>query len=43
MSASHVEMKRAPFLGEHSDEVLCADLGLSDEELTSLRDVGVLG
>jgi formyl-CoA transferase len=43
MSASHVEMKRAPFLGEHSDEVLRADLGLSDEELTSLRDEGVIG
>ena len=43
MSDSDVEMKRAPYLGEHSDEVMRADLGLSDDELGALRREGVLG
>jgi formyl-CoA transferase len=43
MSASHVELTRAPYLGEHSDEVLRADLGLPEEELAALREDGVLG
>ncbi len=43
MSASHVELKRAPFLSEHGDEVLRADLGLSDEDLAALRGEGILG
>ena len=42
MSASRVEMQRAPYLGEHSDEVLRADLGIGDEELETLREDGVL-
>ncbi len=42
MSASHVEVKRAPYLGEHTDELLRADLGLGDEELDVLRGEGVL-
>jgi len=32
----------APLLGEHSDEVL-AEIGVSDDELASLRKAGVLG
>lgn len=32
----------APLLGEHTEEVL-RDLGLSDEELAELRDLGVIG
>ena len=42
MSASRVEIKRAPFLGEHSDEVLRADLELGDEALDELRREKVL-
>ncbi len=42
MSQSHVEIKRAPYLGEHSDEVLRTDLGVGDEELRALRADGVL-
>jgi formyl-CoA transferase len=43
MSESQVEIRRAPYLGEHGDEVLRADLGLSDEELRALRQKGALG
>jgi formyl-CoA transferase len=43
LSASHVEMKAPPRLGEHTDEVLSQDLGLSEEELTDLLDAGVIG
>ena len=43
LSASDVPMKIAPRLGEHTDEVLRADLELEDGELASLRDSGVLG
>ncbi|RMF23091.1 MAG: formyl-CoA transferase [Deltaproteobacteria bacterium] len=43
MSASEVELRRAPYLGEHSDEVLGADLGLDRDELAALRAEGVIG
>ena len=34
---------RVPWLGEHTDEVLAAELGLSAGRLTDLRDRGVIG
>jgi crotonobetainyl-CoA:carnitine CoA-transferase CaiB-like acyl-CoA transferase len=34
---------RVPWLGEHTDEVLSAELGLSDDELGRLRADGVIG
>jgi len=34
---------RVPWLGEHTDAVLAAELGLSATELAALRDAGVLG
>jgi len=43
MSASEVPLQRAPLLGEHTDEVLAADLALSGKALESLRSEGVLG
>jgi formyl-CoA transferase len=43
MSESQVDMTRAPYIGEHNDEVLRADLGLSDDELLALRESEVLG
>ena len=43
LSESQVEIQRAPYLGEHSDEVLRADLGLADDELLALREKGALG
>jgi formyl-CoA transferase len=43
LSASEVEMTAAPLLGQHTDEVLAQDLGLSDAELRQLRGAGVLG
>ena len=33
---------RVPWLGEHTDEVLAAELGLSEAELASLRTEGVI-
>src|SRR5690606_23242278 len=36
MSASQVELKAAPVLGRHTDEVLCADLELDAEALEQL-------
>ena len=42
MSASQVEMTRAPYLGEHSEEVLREDLGLGNDEIGSLREDGVV-
>jgi len=42
MSESRVPLSRAPWVGEHSDEVLRADLGLSDDDLAALRNEGVL-
>ena len=43
MSESSVEIERAPYLGEHSDEVLSEDLALDQEMLVKLREVGVVG
>jgi formyl-CoA transferase len=36
-------LQPAPLLGEHTDEVLAAELGLGADELDSLRSAGVLG
>jgi crotonobetainyl-CoA:carnitine CoA-transferase CaiB-like acyl-CoA transferase len=33
---------RVPWVGEHTDEVLQAELGLSDDELAKLREAGVV-
>ena len=43
MSESKVPIKAAPLLGEHSREVVAADLGLSTQEVDALVDRGVLG
>ena len=37
-----VSRRRAPLLGEHTQEVLCGDLGLSADELEALRGEGVI-
>jgi formyl-CoA transferase len=42
MSASEVPICRAPELGEHTDEVLKAELGVDDEGLARLRQAGVI-
>jgi crotonobetainyl-CoA:carnitine CoA-transferase CaiB-like acyl-CoA transferase len=34
---------RVPWLGEHTDEVLSAELGLEPSELATLRTDGVIG
>ena len=43
LSESNVAMQRPPRLGEHTDEVLAAELGLADGELAALRDAGAIG
>ena len=43
MSASSVEIEPAPLLGQHTDNVLEEDLGLTAEEIASLRDRGAIG
>jgi formyl-CoA transferase len=42
MSGSEVEFERAPLLGEHTHEVLAAELDLQDAELGALVEKGVL-
>ena len=34
---------RTPWIGEHTDDVLAADLGLSESEIAALRDEGAIG
>jgi crotonobetainyl-CoA:carnitine CoA-transferase CaiB-like acyl-CoA transferase len=34
---------RVPWLGEHTDEVLAAELGMGDEDLSALRKAGAIG
>lgn len=42
LSESKVSLKRAPLLGEHTDEVLRTDLGLSADEIADLRAAGAI-
>lgn len=42
MSGSDVEIVRAPLLGEHTDEVLATELGISDEQLADLKAGGAI-
>ena len=43
MSESHVPMTRPPRLGEHTDEVLRAELALPEADLAELRKTGAIG
>lgn len=43
LSKSHVDMERPPHLGEHTDQVLAAELGLDESRLAQLRDAGAIG
>ena len=43
MSKSRVAIQAAPLLGEHTDEVLTEDLGLSAEDISDLRLNGSIG
>jgi formyl-CoA transferase len=42
MSRSDVPLRAAPVLGRHTDEVLRADLGLSEADLSALHASGVV-
>ena len=43
MSESTVDMTQPPRLGQHTDELLAAELDLSDDMLSKLRNDGVIG
>ena len=43
LSDSPASVERSPLLGEHTDEILREDLGLSDGEISGLRDGGIAG
>ena len=43
LSASQVALRQPPRLGEHTDALLAAELGLSGERLASLRGAGAIG
>jgi formyl-CoA transferase len=43
LSASDVEIKAAPMLGEHTDSILAAELGLLPARIDELRKAGILG
>lgn len=43
MSESKVAFVRAPYLGEHTDQVLEQDLALEREEIQKLRDANIVG
>lgn len=43
MSESSVEMKAAPLLGQHTDEIVTQDLGLDAAGLAALKAKGVFG
>ena len=42
MSESPVAFERAPYFGEHTDQILAEDLGLDDESIKKLRTAKVL-
>ena len=43
MTESHVPVRSAPLLGAHTDEVLSEWLGLSEQEIQELHNVGIVG
>lgn len=43
LSKSSVDITAAPLLGEHTDAVLSADLGLTDDDLSALRAQEAIG
>jgi len=42
MGDLHYELKRAPLLGEHNEEIFCDRLGYSKEDLVKLRELGTI-
>ncbi|MFH1088112.1 MAG: CoA transferase [Chloroflexota bacterium] len=42
MSGFTYRLRRAPLVGEHNEEVYCRELGLSGEELASLKEQGAV-
>ena len=42
LSASEVPIVASPLLGDHTDEVVAADLGVNEAEVKGLRDRGTI-
>ncbi len=43
MSKSSVDIEASPLLGQHTDEVLSADLGIDQGQIDALREEGAIG
>jgi formyl-CoA transferase len=43
LSESPARVERAPLLGEHTAQVLAAELGYSEATVAALRDAGAIG
>ena len=41
-SGERQSIDRAPRIGEHNEEIYCAELGISEEELVTLKEAGVI-
>ncbi|MBI2847118.1 MAG: CoA transferase [Chloroflexi bacterium] len=42
MSETPAELRRAPLLGEHNEEIYCGRLGYSKKELVKLKEMGII-
>ena len=42
MSETPLRTERAPLLGEHNQEIYCGRLGLKAQELSALRERGII-
>jgi formyl-CoA transferase len=42
MSDSITQVRRAPLLGEHTDEILRKELGFNDNEITEIKASGAI-
>jgi crotonobetainyl-CoA:carnitine CoA-transferase CaiB-like acyl-CoA transferase len=41
-SGERQNIHRAPLLGEHNEDIYCAELGISGEDLVTLKKAGVI-
>ena len=41
-SGERPDIHRAPLIGEHNEDIYCGELGLSKEELITLKQAGVI-
>jgi crotonobetainyl-CoA:carnitine CoA-transferase CaiB-like acyl-CoA transferase len=41
-SGERQKIHRAPLIGEHNEDIYCAELGISEEEFVTLKEAGVI-